>query len=1181
MQTSGADLAAVLTAAVAGGYVAETTGETFIVAQPIVIEVNETIQGPLGIDLGGAHIISQITNGSPIIQINVGAGVDLRYLTFSNFTIDGNGREGDGIRIVANGNDRWVYNFTVDNVTVKDVGGYGLNVQGSVFEGLVSDSSMIGNTAGGAYFTHSPDGGIVSALRWFGGTFENNGGPGLALGNGARDMSVDGVSFVRNNGVGISADQGITSVTDSQFTDNNAAGIWFQNFGNFSGNTFTTSGVQGTGITGWLNGDASVTDNTSVYLGSGADHTVLANLQGYGTAYMEGDVGRAVTGSNITVSGIGGGNNAVVTVSDQGVTLPALEQITAANTVAQANSTGTGILETTLRSALDSGLVANLSGQTFTVTSPIVINLTKSSSGPIGIDLGGAKILSQITNGAPVIEIIVGSGVEVSSLTLSNFMIAGTGSEGAGIKIVADGADRSIKLDIQGVNIEHVGGIGIDAIGSVSGTVFDSWMHGNLSGGARSARGPNGGIADELHWIAGGFRKNGVAGLILGNGAHDMSVQGAYFVENYGPGLDARDGITLVEQTGFENNRGIGALVQGVATFLDDSFSTYGPQQTAIGGSLFGQQITLIGTGNEYYGWAPDNTVLANIQGSGTLSIAGGGRIIASSGILMTGLSDLSSVPPPADTTAPAIVSFTASGPDITAGAGSLGAGKTVTLTATFSEAVTVSGGAPSLQLNDGGTATYVGGSGTTELTFSHTVQSGQNVADLAISAINPNGAAIEDAAGNAAVLSGTTFNPAGILRIDTAAPAVAWIAAAGPGITAGNGTLGAGSTVILTMAMSEAVMVHGMPSLVLNSGGTASYVDGSGSDTLRFIYTVVEGQITTDLSVSSVDLDGSTIRDIAGNAADTSGASNYNPTGTLRITAPVNAHDDAYIVAQDHVLTAGATAALLLNDASATIATLKTGPAHGSLSSLASDGSFAYAPAAGFVGIDSFTYHASNGGDSADAEVLLYVVPTQGVGIPTLNLVALTAEEQIAATYTAFFGRAADAAGFTFWVAQFNAGLPTQDAATLFANIASSFGASNEAKALYPFLADPNASSDGQIAAFLEAVYDNLFNRSSDTAGLGYWTEQIKVTMASGGFVGSVLVDIIGGTQVGADVQALMGKVAVGLEFVHEQEAHHMQWHGPSDQAAATALLHQVTSDPQSVLIGIKNAEDLVAAHA
>ena len=58
-------------------------------------------------------------------------------------------------------------------------------------------------------------------------------------------------------------------------------------------------------------------------------------------------------------------------------------------------------------------------------------------------------------------------------------------------------------------------------------------------------------------------------------------------------------------------------------------------------------------------------------------------------------------------------------------------------MTANLSEAVTVAGGVPTLTLNDGGTATYTGGTGTNALTFSYTVAAGQNTADLAVTAVN------------------------------------------------------------------------------------------------------------------------------------------------------------------------------------------------------------------------------------------------------------------------------------------------------------------------------------------------------------------------------------------------------------------------------------------------------------
>ena len=228
---------------------------------------------------------------------------------------------------------------------MRNVGGYGLDVQGSVFEGLISNSWMIGNGEGGAYFGHSAGGGQASALRWFGGGLEGNDGAGLVLGSGTRDMSVDGVSFASNNGLGISAEYGITSVADSQVRDNLGYGIWFQNYGNFTNNTFSSSGVQATGIVGYLAGGATLIGNSSVYTGAGSNTTVLANLQGHGDLYMTDDSGEVVAGSGVSVSGLGGGNVADVSVTSEDFVLPELEAITAATTAPVANSIGTGALE--------------------------------------------------------------------------------------------------------------------------------------------------------------------------------------------------------------------------------------------------------------------------------------------------------------------------------------------------------------------------------------------------------------------------------------------------------------------------------------------------------------------------------------------------------------------------------------------------------------------------------------------------------------------------------------------------------------------------------------------------------------------------------------------------------------------------------------------------------------------
>jgi hypothetical protein len=87
---------------------------------------------------------------------------------------------------------------------------------------------------------------------------------------------------------------------------------------------------------------------------------------------------------------------------------------------------------------------------------------------------------------------------------------------------------------------------------------------------------------------------------------------------------------------------------------------------------------------------------------------------------------------------------------------GTVMTGNPVTITLTMSLPYTVTG-TPMLSLNNGGTATYVAGSGTNTLTFSYMVTaSNSNVSALAISQVNlPNGARVFDAVGNNANLSG------------------------------------------------------------------------------------------------------------------------------------------------------------------------------------------------------------------------------------------------------------------------------------------------------------------------------------------------------------------------------------------------------------------------------------------
>ena len=70
-----------------------------------------------------------------------------------------------------------------------------------------------------------------------------------------------------------------------------------------------------------------------------------------------------------------------------------------------------------------------------------------------------------------------------------------------------------------------------------------------------------------------------------------------------------------------------------------------------------------------------------------------------------------------------------------------------------------------------------------------------------------------------------------------------------------------------------DTIVSQGGGELDVNSGGTASYVSGSGTSTLTFTYTVVYGDSTSSVldynSTSSLTLNGGSIQDAAGNLTD------------------------------------------------------------------------------------------------------------------------------------------------------------------------------------------------------------------------------------------------------------------------------------------------------------------------
>ncbi len=213
---------------------------------------------------------------------------------------------------------------------------------------------------------------------------------------------------------------------------------------------------------------------------------------------------------------------------------------------------------------------------------------------------------------------------------------------------------------------------------------------------------------------------------------------------------------------------------------------------------------------------------------------------------------------------------------------GSYRAGQTITVTVNFDASVDVTG-TPRILLETGTTdryANYTSGTGTTTLNFDYLIQAGDTSSDLdytSTNALGLNGGTINDSgSGLPASLVLPSPGTAGSLGanknivIDTTAPQVSNVSS----ITA-SGYYNAGKVIQVTVSFTETVYVAGgTPRLYLDMDGADqydSYSAGSGTGTLRFDYTILVGDNKTDLdyvATNSLDANGATIRDLAGNNA-------------------------------------------------------------------------------------------------------------------------------------------------------------------------------------------------------------------------------------------------------------------------------------------------------------------------
>lgn len=201
-----------------------------------------------------------------------------------------------------------------------------------------------------------------------------------------------------------------------------------------------------------------------------------------------------------------------------------------------------------------------------------------------------------------------------------------------------------------------------------------------------------------------------------------------------------------------------------------------------------------------------------------------------------------------------------------------------------------------------------------------------------------------------------------------------------------------------------------------------------------------------------------------------------------------------------------------------------------------------------------------------------------------SIDVSTLSVKEAITAIYVGYFDRAPDPSGLNYWIGRYEEyqdGAGDNDPGLTLTQIAESFSAQAESTAIYPFFVTPSVAS---AQAFITSVYINLFNRSPDTAGLNYWTNELT---SGNQPVGQIILSIIGGAQDdanGQDKTTILNKIEAGCYWVQEAADAGINavpfTDDPEAVQGAKGALDGVTSDPQTVIDAATETDAFIAGY-
>jgi hypothetical protein len=143
---------------------------------------------------------------------------------------------------------------------------------------------------------------------------------------------------------------------------------------------------------------------------------------------------------------------------------------------------------------------------------------------------------------------------------------------------------------------------------------------------------------------------------------------------------------------------------------------------------------------------------------------------------------------------------------------------------------------------------------------------------------------------------------------------------------------------------------------------------------------------------------------------------------------------------------------------------------------------------------------------------------------------------------------------------------------------MAASFSVQPETTSLYSYLANPAGATPAQITTFIDAVYQDLFNRGPDPSGLAYWQNYLASNASNPQAIGAFILNVISGSQ-GADQTTISNKVTVADYFTQTFASH-----GGGFGAAAAALAHtaiaSVTSSSSSLFAAEASVDAWLSNH-